>query len=44
MIETKEQQEKIILVAVNTGFEADAIDSLDEFVSCVLKETFIFYP
>ena len=35
MIETKEQQEKIILVAVNTGFEADAIDSLDELEELV---------
>lgn len=30
MIETKQEQEKIILVAANTGYEADAIDSLDE--------------
>ena len=35
MIETKEQQEKIILVAVNTGLEADAIDSLDELEELV---------
>ena len=37
MIETKQEQEKIVLVAVNTGFEADAIDSLDELAE--LAET-----
>ncbi len=37
MIETKQEQEKIVLVAVNTGFEADAIDSIDELAE--LAET-----
>lgn len=35
MIETKQEQEKIILVAANTGYEADAIDSLDELEELV---------